>query len=55
MTPDEIRIKKLQNQVTVIEDTLHTLIVWMASSAVSPISITEAEKLIKMLEIDEVK
>jgi hypothetical protein len=51
----QARVKELVVQLDVVEDTLHTLIVWIVASAVSPLSPREGKELIEMLERSEVK
>jgi len=49
------RVKELMGQLDVLEDVVHTLIVWIVASAVSPLSPREGKELIELLERVEVK
>jgi len=49
------RVKELMGQLDVLEDVVHTLIVWIVASAVSPLSPREGKELIELLERAEVK
>jgi hypothetical protein len=44
------RISELELQLIALREVVSTLIGWMASSANSPISVSEAEKLLDMMD-----
>ena len=45
------RIDLLEKQVEALQQTLGTLVIWMAGSAASPISQAEAAKLLESLRV----
>ncbi len=49
MNSTETELKMLRRDVAGLKDVLGTLIAWMPQSSVSPINVTEAEKLLGRL------